>query len=238
MKRDKVGTGITRHWLTSYNLLDPEDWTLAKKEAESYVDPKSDFIGWLEGREAGITKQLEHFKLPAPNRLIVYDKDQLRSWRYGDYKSKPGRYSRTEWYLQAFPPQSNFWYLGRILFHIHQCRLAIERGNWLELAGTAYELGLVEREMGLKFSAERRVLKYERCNTEGLYKGNVTKRKRADAWKAQAVRILKDNLIDPRRPSVAAKEILSKWPANKSKPSHRTLREYISLAKRDVSPEM
>ena len=134
-------------------MLDPKDWATWISEIEGYVDPKGDFIGWLGGREVAICKALEDFKLPVPNRLVAYDRSEPSSWRYGDYEGKPGEYNaRTEWYLQrSFPTQSHFWYLGRILSLIHECRIAIQRESWLELAGVALEMGRVDEEMRLKF---------------------------------------------------------------------------------------
>jgi hypothetical protein len=150
-KRKKVGTGITRHERTTWNVCDPDERDALKKEMVDFIWPPDNFPAWLDQREACVAQQLEYFKLPAPNRLVAYDKEKPRDWRYEDDVTTPGTHSRTEWYLQQFPYQSSFWYLGRILLHVVDCRSAMRREKWLELAGRALELGRIDREMELKF---------------------------------------------------------------------------------------
>jgi hypothetical protein len=142
-----------------------------------------------------------------------------------------------QWGYQSFR-----WYTGTIMALVLQCRSALTQGHWLELAGLCVELGKVERERTLKFSSEPRVLKYERCNTDGLDRGNATKAKMKEAWQTEASRIWASSLEIQQsdNKTKAAKAILAKWPASSKPPGVVLLRKFLSkeLGRRHVLPEM
>jgi hypothetical protein len=240
MKEAKVGTGITRHTRQTWGPNEHQEFDRFLAEHD-YIDPKKDFVGWLDRREQQIAKALEHFKLPAPNRCVVSDDSNPKAWQYDDDWTALGKHQRTEWYLQNFPYQSSFWYYGRILFFIHQCRLAIISADWLSLAGCSLELGNINREMHLKFSGEKRLRDFERHDARhvaGTDKGNATKREVADTWRKRARRIAEGNpATDWFNISQVAADVMKAWPQGVRKPGDRSLRGFLSdLAKRHVLP--
>lgn len=240
-RRQKVGTGITRHERVIWDMLDPAERELADKELESFIWPPDNFSGWLDQREARLAKILEHFRLPAPNRLVAYDNANPRLWRYEDDPNTSGPHARTEWYLQAFPYQSSFWFIGRILLLINRCRSAVREGGPEKAAGCALQLGTIDGVFNLKFSGEKRLADYERHQVIGSNKANNIKRRNASAWKAEARRIIAAHpAIDLDNATAAAHAILAAWPDHSApKPSKRTLRAYLpTLAKRDVLPDL
>ena len=232
--RKKVGNGITRHEQIICEGLSPSDRAEFESESErlgGFVDPRH-FPVWLDRREERIARALTHFRLPAPNRGIAYERSDLRSWRYDDDATTPGMRARTEWYLQAYPYQSSFWYLGRILFLIGRCRSAIDQGAWLVLAGEALKLGQIDREMSLKFSGENRLRRFEQQDARrvaGTDATNATKRKQAEAWQADARRILRNSPeIDPRgKKSETARALQRKWPSGGKMPGERSLINWL-----------
>lgn len=238
-RRQKVGTGITRHWRITWNLLDPDDRELVKSQQEQgWPD---DFTGWLDQREADLAEALERLKLPAPNQFVAFDKGNPIAWRYEVNLYSPGIHARTEAHLQSFPYQSNFWFIGAILSLINQCRSALLQGQMQRAAGLALRLGAVDSQFRLKFSGEKRLADFER-HAAGADQGNREKRRKADAWKAEARRIVALNPeINLDNASAAARLVLEgeAWSDHVPEPSQRSLRQYLStLAKRAVLPEM
>lgn len=262
-KTSKEGTGITRRTVTKFDMCNPKDWDAADKASEGYIFPPHDFPAWLEQYEAKLAERARAQRLPERgNSCIIFDADNRNDWyepgadewqriasdpaarrahRYGcprpqvamDYLSDR-KATGWQWGIQSVR-----WYLGTLMQLVLQCRSALAREAWLELAGRCYELGRTEREFTLKFSGDKRLQDFER-HVAASNSGNRTRKAKAAAWKAEARRIAAAYpAIDLDNAAGAAREILAAWSRAGDKPSERSLRAYLPmLAKRAVLPEM
>lgn len=234
IKTRKVGSGITRRTQIVYKGADA--WNI-DDESAAFIYAHEKFEAFLEQQESKLAAMLEHFGLPKPGRHVVWDKKNLRDWRYNDrigigdpryeHEKGPRSIGHTEWYLMAWRERADsFWYLGKLLLLLQDCRSAFDREAWLELAGRAYYFGCEHREMRLKFSGDKRLRDFEK-HVAAADKGNATKKQRAAQWQRTARQILSSHPeIDPHNALNAAREILKYWPADERQPSERTLRAY------------
>ncbi|MGX5839748.1 hypothetical protein ACWGTI_03375 [Mesorhizobium sp. ArgA1] len=234
-RRQKVGTGITRHERVHFDVTETEAFA-------AIVDPAEDFPRWMCHLQDELALALQSSDLPEAGRLVEFDKLNPAAWKYADavdIKSAGKRtYARTCWYLQSFKYQSKLWYIGKLLELIDECNHALEKSELLRMAGYAVKLGSFWRESSLKFSGQKRLEDFERQAT-GADEGNRVRKEKASAWQAQARKIIQANAdIDLSNCTEAAKTILNtEWPTTGlAKPSLRTLRGY--LAKRAVLPEI
>lgn len=261
-KTRKVGTGITRHVRIYYDVFDQTDRQAWLDDHTNYISPRN-FPAWLDQYETHLAEMAKRRKLPTSAiAKIIYDKANRGDWYYASdeewmriacdpeyrrqHRFAAPQASHAWHYLTAeaaegwqWGYQSVRWYLGKLMHLANQCRRALEREAWLELAGRCYELGRMEREFTLKFSGDKRLQAFER-HVSAADKGNRTKKARADAWKAEVRRIVATHPdIDLDNAAAAARAVRAAWPENLRKPSESTLRRYISgLAKRAVLPEM
>lgn len=197
--------------------------------------------------------------------MVIYDAANRHDWYAADqeewrkimecpeyragHRFNDPRAQHARWYLTATDDnpaveaswgwqwgyQSVRWYFGTLMGLALECRRALEKEAWLELAGRCIELGKMEREFQLKWSAEKRLADYER-HIAASNKGNATRAAAASRWKTLARTIsTKFPDLDLVNASASARTILAAWPAKERKPSERSLRQYIStLAKRAV----
>lgn len=238
ISKTTVGSGITKRTRETLTLadMDFEAWENFKGD---YVDPVSNFSGWLSRFEKRLADTCSHFNLPThATDFIFYDESNRRDWyRPSDDEIKlqsdegdagiqfrlTHRYSVLKkslgyTYLKTYPEQDSFWYLGELMLLALNCRQALTKKDWLGLAGRSLKLGQLDREYRLKFSGEallKRFEEYDRAHTIGTNKGIKKGQENARARRAIIWRIieLSGGEIDPRRPTEAARLIRERWPA-------------------------
>lgn len=263
VKTRQIGTGTTRHTRIESNLLNETDVHAMLSDTDAYISPVSKFADWLTAFEEKLAERAGQQRLPTRAHMrVIFDAADRRQWyeasdeEFKEVCRDPGyrashRYAepnarKARFYLadeSASGPgwgyQSVRWYFGRLMGLAADCRSALEREDWLQLAGRCIELGRLDREFQLKFSARDLVRAYER-HAEAGARANETRARKAKEWKEVARTVL-SRMPDLRgaTASEAARDVLAEWPQNAYKPKERTLRDYFgTLAKGASLPEM
>lgn len=129
--------------------------------------------------------------------------------------------------------QSVRWYIGTLMGLALDCRRALEKESWLELAGRCIELGKMDREFILKFSGDRHVHGFQVTSerqVKAIDAANAKRRKKMEAWQAVAMEIAGRMPFEDRSSASAIADfVLAHWPEGKP-PGKDRLRKYIAEA--------
>jgi len=263
--RKNVGSGITRHEQIILQGTDTDERAAYEREIKKlggYINPQN-FPAWLDRYEAELAHRATLMRLPTKAcAMVIFDAEDRGRWHYdhdgaavrivedSEFRSthqfKTARAQLAMFYLaeerigvRGWGCQSVRWYMGTLMRLAHMCRQALESGAWLELAGWCIELGALDREFRLKFSAQRRLKSFEQRTCQGALRGNARKRVEAEQRQLIVKQILASYPnIDSDNASAAARAVLTVWPQGHKMPAARTLRDDIGkLAKRGVPPE-
>lgn len=175
-------------------------------------------------------------------RKVAMDLSYRRKHRFKQPKATPARFYLTatdndpavesSWGWQ-WGYQSVRWYLGTLMGLVQDCRRALEKQAWLELAGRCINLGEMRREFQLKFASDKKVQEFQKASerqVKGVDRANAGRKARAATWQAKAMQIAdRMPMWDRASASAVAVFVLANWGDGKP-PSKVSLRKHVAAS--------
>jgi hypothetical protein len=257
IRKRKVGTGVTRH--TQISSDNPNDKEYAAL-SEGFICPWQRFPEWLTQYDKFLADLATKQRLPTRgDMMVIYDGANRSDWYPADYdgsekfedekreqftdpKAQRARHYLTakdddpaveaSWGVQ-WGYQSVRWHLGNLMGLALDARQALEKEQWLELAGRCIELGSWDREFKMKFTIEakeKEVKKHINRQVKGVDAANAKKQALAEQKYAAAMEIADGMPFESRTSaSAVADYVLANW-TDDNPPSKARLRKHIGNA--------